>query len=121
MIRYATYTDTPRPCPKPEPRVKKEPTPIRKLSDEKRAEIKRSKMYYLEALVSNIKKNGKACCDECGMKIIRPNGSNVCHVIGKGADLRMYYEKTNNVILGKGWVGECNCKVKLTMRGSNQK
>jgi len=58
------------------------------------------KQYYKLALELNASKNqGDVVCEECGIVIPYPNDRNVCHVIGKGADIRLYHEIENHFVL----------------------
>lgn len=93
------------------------PRPIKKsylkpkISDKQSDKIKVDREYYAKAIHANIVKNkGKCKCDECGHKIDYPIGRNVAHLIGKGANLALYHDIRNHVILGKGEMfNECNC------------
>jgi len=84
--------------------------------------IEEGKKYYVRALVLNSNKNnGKIRCDECGELIKHPTGSNVCHIVGKGANLTCYFDVRNHFILGKGEMfGECECKQKFDDRGEKK-
>lgn len=84
---------------------------IKKVSDKKKLEIKESGNYYKKAIGQNIiDNNGKCLCENCKQQIKVPTGRNCCHIIGKGADLTLYYHPLNNFILGKGEVfNECSC------------
>lgn len=93
------------------------PKPIKKsylkpkISDKQSDKIKVDREYYAKAIHANIIKNkGRCKCDECGHKIDYPIGRNVAHLIGKGANLALYHDIRNHVILGKGEMfNECNC------------
>lgn len=93
------------------------PKPIKKsylkpkISDKRSDKIKVDREYYAKAIHANIVKNkGRCKCDECGYKIDYPIGRNVAHLIGKGANLALYHDIRNHVILGKGEIfNECNC------------
>lgn len=97
-----------RPCPKPPPREKKPKKPIPKRSKKKLDEIRLSKEYYQKAIEANIQqhtnkkdvKQNQICkCDECFEKITSPSGANVCHIIGMGANKKLYFEPINHFIL----------------------
>ena len=91
-----------RPCPKPPPREKKKPKPIPRISKKKINEIERAKEYYANAINDNTIANKGLCkCEECGCTITSPSGSNVCHVIGMGANKKLYFERINHFILCK--------------------
>lgn len=80
--------------------------------------IQESQQYYLRAIVANQKKNeGKCLCDECEHLIPHPKGAHVCHIVGSGANKKLYLEPTNHVIIGKGFTGECNCGAKFDDEG----
>lgn len=101
------------------------PKPIKKsylkpkISDKKTEQIKADREYYAKAIHANIVKNkGRCRCDECDHKIDYPIGRNVAHLIGKGANLALYHDIRNHVILGKGpMFNECNCLWKLDESG----
>ena len=58
------------------------------------------KQYYQQSIEANAEKNnGDVVCEECGIVITYPTGRNVCHVIGKGADIRLYHHPENHFIL----------------------
>lgn len=81
---------------------------------------KRNK-YYLEAITDNIQRNGICRCDECNNPIRNARGSNVCHIVGAGANKLLYLDKRNNFILGKGQLfGQCDCGVKFDDRGMKE-
>lgn len=61
--------------------------------------IKESNVYYQEAIKENMDRNGECLCDNCGVTIPYPTGRNVSHIISKGANIALYYEKENNFIL----------------------
>lgn len=93
------------------------PKPIKKsylkpkISDKRSDKLKDDREYYAKAIHANIVKNkGRCKCDECGREIKYPIGRNVAHLIGKGANLALYHDIRNHVILGKGEMfNECNC------------
>lgn len=62
--------------------------------------IVNSREYYLKAIVANQNENGGICrCDECNEPIMHPTGKNVSHIVGSGANKKLYHEKINNKIL----------------------
>lgn len=80
--------------------------------------IKQARLYYLEAIAANIKRSGGKCtCDECEAPISNVTGLNVCHIVGKGANTALYFDKRNHFILGKGFIGQCSCGVVFDERG----
>jgi hypothetical protein len=105
------------------------PKPIKKsalkqkLSPERSDKIKVDRDYYAKSIHANIVKNKGFCrCDECCERIRNPTGRNVAHLIGKGANLALYHDRRNHVILGKGDIyGECNCLWMLDESGEWEK
>lgn len=81
--------------------------------------IKNSQQYYLQAILDNQKANdGKCRCDECGNLIAHPTGRNVCHIVGSGANKKLYFDLRNRFILGKGALfNECNCGATFDDKG----
>ena len=81
--------------------------------------IKESSNYYKKAIAQNIINNkGKCLCDECKQPIKAPTGRNCCHIIGRGANEKLYHHPLNNFILGKGEMfGECSCGAKFDDMG----
>jgi hypothetical protein len=58
------------------------------------------KDYYNQSIAANAaKNNGDVTCEECGLIIPYATGRNVCHVIGKGAEIRLYHHPENHFIL----------------------
>lgn len=56
--------------------------------------------YYQQARSANAaKNNGDWVCEECGIIIPHERGARVCHVIGKGADVRLYHHPENHFVL----------------------
>lgn len=61
--------------------------------------IKDANVYYKKAIAQNIINNkGKCLCDECGSEILNPTGSNVSHLISKGANAALYFHTLNHFI-----------------------
>lgn len=69
-------------------------------SKKKRMEaIKESGIFYRRAIEENmIKYGGKCRCEECHEVISRPTGSNVSHLISKGANAALYFHSLNYFI-----------------------
>lgn len=101
---------------------REKPTMRKRISIREAYEKKRSadRQYYIEAINLNKKKNNGICmCDECGNRIHQPTGSNVAHIISKGANNTLYHDIRNHVILGKGAMfGECDCLWKFDNSGN---
>ena len=68
-------------------------------TEKKSNEITKSNEYYKDAIQRNIDKNGFCKCDNCDAPINHPSGRNVCHIIGFGADKRLYFDIANHFIL----------------------
>lgn len=76
-------------------------TALSKKPTKKQSEsIKASKEYYRLAIDSNVSHNkGKCVCEECGCVIKEPTGSNVSHIVSKGANRELYLDPMNHFIL----------------------
>ena len=75
------------------------PTPIKKMTDKKKDELKENRNYYRQSIGSNIIKNsGKCLCDNCKSVIPAPSGSNVSHILSKGSYSSMYHHPMNHFI-----------------------
>lgn len=74
---------------------------FKKTISPKRVEkINEDKNYYRQAIARNIVANkGKCLCDECGDEISNAKGSNVSHIISKGANPVLYHDMDNHFIL----------------------
>jgi len=98
---------------------KKEHPKQLKAALDKLEEIKLNQQYYLRAITDNILRNsGKCKCDECNEPIPHPTGRNVCHIVGSGANKKLYTDPRNNFILGKGlFKGECRCGIQFDDKG----
>jgi hypothetical protein len=78
--------------------------------------IKASKEYYRLAIASNIAQNkGKCICEECGNQIKEPSGSNVSHIVSKGANRELYLDPLNHFILCDIHEGHWTMHDKTTM------
>ena len=76
------------------------PHPIKKVSDKRSGQITENKKYYKRAIGENIIKNkGKCRCENCNVEIYPASGSNVSHIIGKGANSALYLHPLNHFIL----------------------
>ena len=74
--------------------------PKKKMSEKTINKIAENNNYYRKAIALNIVKNkGKCLCDECGVEILNPSGSNCSHVIGQGANPTLYHDIRNHFIL----------------------
>ena len=90
------------PCPKPPPREKRprkylKRTPLKRGPTAKgRKQIRENKRYYAEVIATK-----PHVCENCGKRIPKPTGSNVSHILGKGSNPALYYDKDNNYLLCK--------------------
>lgn len=87
--------------PQKKPKVQLKRTPISKKPTAKQSDsIKASKEYYRIAIAANMAQNkGKCICEECGCVIANPTGSNVSHIVSKGANRELYLDPLNHFIL----------------------
>lgn len=89
------------PYPKKGMHPKKVKVGISRLPTKKQQDsIKTSKQYYRSAIESNVAQNkGKCVCENCDVIIAAPTGSNVSHIISKGANRALYFDPINHFIL----------------------